>query len=629
MRFLFLIPVCVSVACEASWEVVEKEGSDVFSGSCWPGGGDPIPPAGALDYGLTAADIGVDKEDLPYDGIDANCDGKDDFDQDGDGFVPPQFEGVVTLGITTSGSLPATDCWDSLDVITVQEGVEDYTISGLDVFPGATEQYYDGIDQDCGGDNDFDQDGDGFIPDLFVGVDTQIEGEISIDDTVIAAVDAPLPGGDCWDALEEIAGPAGAEASSLVGADIFPNATDTWYDGVDQDCLGNDDFDQDGDGYVSELYTEIGTVVAGSSLDELDQATVIGGTGEAQSSYDCNDIEADISPSGVEITADGIDQNCDLLDDCFEDLDLDGYGTDVVLLGTVATSSDPETPTLDSCDNGFSLGMMTGLSPKNTDCDDTLDTTHPGAAQLEDPDALFCMSDVDGDGYGDDYDGVPPTGIDAGTDCNDLDVLFNPIASDPAADGLDQNCDTVDSCYYDTDGDGIGQNSSYLDITGMQATTTDCSGPNESPFNIDCNDIPNNDGAEVYPQATLSEEQVANGVLLDSSCNPATPYALQPLYCIQIEAALELCDGRDNDCVGGVVSNETDDDGDGHVECVIDAGGWDGVITTNFTQMLGEDCDDADETIYPLALELCDGQDNNCDSTTPSNEIDDDSDGFV
>ena len=73
--------------------------------------------------------------------------------------------------LRTLGFLPA-------DVITVQEGVEDYTISGLDVLEAAGEQYYDGIDQDCGGDNDFDQDGDGFIPDLFVGVDTQIEGDV-------------------------------------------------------------------------------------------------------------------------------------------------------------------------------------------------------------------------------------------------------------------------------------------------------------------------------------------------------------------------------------------------------------------------------------------------------------------
>ncbi|MAA79901.1 MAG: hypothetical protein CL916_11645 [Deltaproteobacteria bacterium] len=635
MRFLLLIPVCISIACESSWEVVEKDGSDVFAGSCWPGSGDPIPPPGSLDYGLKAADIGVDKEDLPYDGIDANCDGKDDFDQDGDGFVPPQFEGVVTLGITSSGALPATDCWDSPDVITVQDGVRDYTISGLDIFPGAEEQYYDGIDQDCGGNNDFDQDGDDFIPEIFVGIETQIEGEISVDGAIILAVEDERSGGDCWDSLEEIESPTGAEESTLLGADIFPNATDTWYDGIDQDCAGNDDFDQDGDGYVSELYTEIGTFIAGSSLEQLEQAVTIDGTGEVQSSYDCNDIESDISPAGVEITADGIDQDCDLLDDCFEDLDLDGYGTDIVLLGTVATSADPDTPTPDSCDNGFLSGGMTGLSPYSTDCDDTQDTTYPGAAQIEDPDALFCMSDVDGDGYGDD---APLAGVDAGADCNDLDILFNPIASDPAADGLDQNCDDVDSCYYDTDGDGIGQNISYFDVTGMQATTTDCSGPNESPFNEDCNDVPNDDGAEVHPQVTLSEVQVANGVLLDSSCNSSTPYALQPLNCIQIDAALELCDGRDNDCsldifnplvFDGVPNNEKDDDGDGHVECEIDSNGWDGDITINFTQMLGEDCDDADETIYPLALELCDGQDNNCDITIPANEIDDDSDGFV
>ena len=45
--------------------------------------------------------------------------------------------------------------------------------------------------------------------------------------------------------------------------------------------------------------------------------------------------------------------------------------------------------------------------------------------------------------------------------------------------------------------------------------------------------------------------------------------------------------------------DEVDNDNDGFVECIIDAGGWDGKITTTFTQMLGEDCDDADDTEYP------------------------------
>ena len=131
-------------------------------------------------------------------------------------------------------------------------------------------------------------------------------------------------------------------------------------------------------------------------------------------------------------------------------------------MGTVNTSSDPDIPTEDSCDNGFLSGFMTGLSSYSSDCDDSLDTTFPGAAELEDPDGLFCMSDVDADGYGDDS---PPIGVDAGTDCDDLSILFSPISPDPAADGLDQNCDTVDSCYYDADSDGIGQNLSCLLFT--------------------------------------------------------------------------------------------------------------------------------------------------------------------
>ena len=32
-----------------------------------------------------------------------------------------------------------------------------------------------------------------------------------------------------------------------MAADAHPGATETWYDGVDQDCGGEDDYDQDGD----------------------------------------------------------------------------------------------------------------------------------------------------------------------------------------------------------------------------------------------------------------------------------------------------------------------------------------------------------------------------------------------
>ena len=82
--------------------------------------------------------------------------------------------------------------------------------------------------------------------------------------------------GDCWDRRE---GPPG---SSLSGADIFPGADEVPADGIDQDCAGDDDYDQDADGY---------------------QAVSQGGE-------DCDDTDPTVNPSAVEI-CDGIDNNCD------------------------------------------------------------------------------------------------------------------------------------------------------------------------------------------------------------------------------------------------------------------------------------------------------------------------------
>jgi predicted outer membrane repeat protein len=69
--------------------------------------------------------------EVPYDGIDQDCDGSDTTDVDGDGF---------------DGGDQGADCDDQ----------------DPEVFPGAVETWYDGVDQDCDGAADDDQDGDGY-----------------------------------------------------------------------------------------------------------------------------------------------------------------------------------------------------------------------------------------------------------------------------------------------------------------------------------------------------------------------------------------------------------------------------------------------------------------------------------
>lgn len=141
----------------------------------------------------------------------------------------------------------------------------------------------------------------------------------------------------------------------------------------------------------------------------------------------------------------------------------------------------------------------------------------------------------------------------------------------------------------------------------------------------------------------------------------------------EVTPGLEVCDGLDNSCDGVLPSDETDDDSDGAVECTFHTGGWQGSASVSADEdcndasavyhpgtiwwqdldsdghpsgvtstvscnspgvawMLASgtvDCDESDSTVYPGATELCDGQDNNCDSSIPSDEVDDDDDGYV
>ena len=338
--------------------------------------------------------------------------------------------------------------------------------------------------------------------------------------------------------------------------------------------------------------------VATGATDDADNDGVVDSCG------DCDPADGDVFPGAVEVCGDGIDQDCDLVD-LIVDVDLDTY-------------------------SDAACGGM--------DCDDADAAVSPAAVEVcgdgFDNDCSGADNDFDGDG-----DGIP--GMDClGPDCDDTNIAIFPGAPelcdmidsdcDGLADDFDLNIGTTGSLGFVTDGTTISNVTPDLSTWDFATGITD-------PI-IDVNVTVNiavtwDDNMEVHlisPAGTEVElftdigssgdnftwtmlDDQAPLAIADFDTSSAAPFTgvWQP------EGTLADFNGE---AIDGTWTLQVFDD-----YCCGDPGtliSWGvQVVTGTWDDADGDfavdtcgDCDPADPTVFPGALEVCgDGIDQDCD----------------
>ncbi len=337
-------------------------------------------------------------------------------------------------------------------------------------------------------------------------------------------------------------------------------------------------------------------------------------------------------------------EECDLADN-----DCDGaVDEDVPVLPCQKASPHGVCDGSTSCEGGQTVCKAMEPSPESCDgADDDCD------GEIDEAGAAGCSTsflDADGDGFGSTQAictcSPQPGYVGNSLDCNDQDLEQSPAGIE-MCDGKDNNCDSVVDEMCDLDGDGYcGQpftvfGPGYVCVFGS----------------LDCNDLEHS----IHPDAVELCDAVDNDCDLekdegcdldgDGYCGKVALVSGEALVCQH--AAID-CNDQDAEVHPDAAEpcNFVDDDCDGKKDelCDLDGDGWcAGVMPMEVKGCKGlsgpavalcakqfqdqvcpegfADCDDADATAHPMAAEVCDDHDNDCDASVDEG-LDQDDDGW-
>ena len=422
----------------------------------------------------------------------------------------------------------------------------------------------------------------------------------------------------------------GGSGKNLVCSTTLANSVTEICDSLDNDCNGSTDegfaYTQADGQSVAIGSACVGVGACGAGVVECF------GSGAAICSSDAKGSQHN---DKTEICDDS-DNDCNGLTD--EGCDVDGDGWCSGLLVTIGTPK--------SCPNG------------GGDCQPGNSAVHPSVAGTSTSSELCDGVDNDCSGSTDEIFFYSESGVGGGSfgvgkdcglgSCGGGTVVCSGMSAATCSslgkktiescNGLDDDCNGVTDDGCDDDGDGFcdgtmgwaaGASVTCPKTTSIALLDCDDSVKSTSPAALEqCNNVDDTCNGQTDEGCDSDGDQYCDGGMNWANSPTICPLSTSAtvLDCDDEVAAVnpgvsEKCNGKDDNCMGGV-DEGCDDDGDGYCDLAMVVSGKPAVCSSG-----SGDCNDGDGAIHPGATEVCDDVDNDCNVQTDEG-CDDDGDKY-